>query len=205
MNDADEWARLQDAWGADAPVAPLTPDVTAMIARARRQRRLIVLTILGEWMLAAVGAGMLIRDWPRATANGFMLLWWVYFLLFMVAVMISYTWTRLQALREPPGNSLRDWLGLRRRRALLSLRLVRLTRWSTIPMLPAPFLTLYTGRDAWSAAWTSAAVGLLLAGGWLWAWDKARRMKAELAEVDALAREWLDEPQDESQDGTTTA
>ena len=199
MNDADEWAELQDAWGATPPAAAM-PDVAAMIARARRQRRLIVWTILGEWALAIVGLGMLVRDWPRATASGFMLLWWVYFLLFMVVVMISFTWTRVQALREPPGASLRDWLGLRRRRALLSLRLVRLTRWSIIPMLPAPFISLFTARDAWSAAWSSVAVALLLAGGWLWAWDKARRMTAELAEVDALEREWLDE-----QDGTATA
>lgn len=194
MNDADEWARLQDAWSAAPPVAAPMPDVTAMIARARRQRRLIVLTILGEWALALVGIGMLVRDWPRVTTDGYMLLWWVYFLLFMAAIMVSFTWTRLAALREPPGSSLRDWLGLRRRRALLSLRLVRLTRWSTIPMLPAPFLILFTARDAWSAAWGSAVIALMLVGGWVWARDKARRMHAELADVDALEREWLDEP-----------
>ncbi|TXG01406.1 hypothetical protein [Massilia arenae] len=205
MNDADEWARLQDAWGADAPAAPPMPDVTAMIARARRQRHLILWTIAGEWALALVAVVMLVRDWPRATANGYMLLWWVYFLLFMVVVMISFTWTRLAALREPAGASLRDWLGLRRRRALLSLRLVRLTRWTTFPMLPAPFITLFTARDAWSATWSTAVVTMLLAGGLLWARDKARRMKAELAEVDALAREWLDEPQEGTQDRTTTA
>lgn len=194
MNDADEWTRLQDAWGAAPPVAAPMPDVGAMIARARRQRRLIVLTIVGEWALALVGLWMLVREWPKVTADGYMLLWWVYFMLFMAVVMVSFTWTRLAALREPAGASLRDWLGLRRRRALLSLRLVRLTRWTTIPMLPAPFITLLTARDAWSGAWSAAAIALMLLGGWWWARDKARRMNAELADVDALEREWLDEP-----------
>jgi hypothetical protein len=38
------------------------------------------------------------------------------------------------------------------------------------------------------------AVALTLAGGWIWARRKTRRMTAEIADVDALAREWLDEP-----------
>ena len=198
MNDADEWARLQDAWGAAAPAAPPMPDVTAMIARARRERWLIVLTILGEWALALVGITLLVRDWEQVTASSWTLLWWVYFMLFMVAVMISFTWTRVAALREPPGASLRDWLGLRRRRALLGLRLVKLTRWSTIPMLPAPVFILLNARSAWAATWGCAAMVLMLGGGLVWASRKAARMKAEIAEVDALAREWLDEPQDAS-------
>ena len=195
MNDADDWAGLQDAWGADAPVAPALPDVTAMIARARRERWLIVLTIFGEWALAVVGCTLLARDWERVTASGVMLAWWLYFILFMVAVMISFTWTRVAALREPPGASLRDWLGLRRRRALLGLRLVRLTRWSTIPMLPAPVFILFNARSAWAATWGCAVMVLMLAGGLVWASRKASRMRAEIADVDALAREWLDEPQ----------
>ena len=199
MNDADEWARLQDAWGADTPVAQPMPDVEGMITRARRERRLIVWTILGEWALVVVAVTLLVRDWQRLTASGFMLLWWVYFLLFMAVVMISFTWTRVAALREPPGASLRDWLGLRRRRALLNLRLVWLTRWSTIPMLPAPFYMLTNARSTASAAWSIAVMVLMLAGGLVWAHNKARRMKAELAEVAALEREWLDD-----QDGTTT-
>lgn len=197
MDDADEWARLQDAWGANTPVAPTMPDVTAMIARARHERRLIVWTIVGEWALALVGLGMLVRDWQRATANGWMLLWWVYFMVFMVAVMISFTWTRVAALREPPGASLRDWLALRRRRALLGLRVVWLTRWSTVPMLPAPFVLLAGARSASSAAWGVTVLLLMLVGGLVWANRKAARMKTEIAEVDALEREWLD--------GTTTA
>lgn len=197
MDDADEWTRLQDAWGGDASASPSAaaplPDVTAMIARARRERWLTVLTILGEWALSVVALTLLARDWSRATANGWMLLWWVYFLLFMVAVMISFTWTRVAALREPPGASLRDWLQLRRRRALLGLRLVKLTRWSTIPMLPAPFFLALNARSEWAATWGVAVVVLMLAAGLVWASRKAARMKAEIAEVDALAREWLDE------------
>lgn len=200
MDDADEWARLQDAWGADAPAAAPLPDVTAMIARARRERWLIVWTIVGEWALALVALISLARDWSRLTASGAMQLWWVYFLLFMVVVMISFTWTRVAALREPPGASLRDWLQLRRRRARLNLRLVKLTRWSTIPMLPAPFFLALTARSEWAATWGVVFVVLMLAGGLVWASRKAARMRAEIAEVDALAREWLDD-----QDGTTTA
>lgn len=199
MNDADEWASLQDAWGAAPPAAPM-PDVAAMIARARRQRRLIVWTIAGEWALAAVAVGMLAARWPLPNTNGILLPWMVFYVLVMCFVMVSYTWTRLQALQEPAGASLRDWLALRRRRALLGLRLARLTRWTTIALSPAPVVTLLTARDAWNAAWASMAVTAVLAGGWIWARHKTRRMTAEIAEVDALAREWLDE-----QDGTTTA
>ncbi|EKU81036.1 hypothetical protein ABIB42_002862 [Massilia sp. UYP32] len=194
MNDADEWARLQDAWGADAPAAPPMPDVTAMIARARRERRLIMWTIVGEWALAAVAAGMLVARWPLPATEGILLLWTLFYVLVMCVVMVSYTWTRLQALQEPSGASLRDWLDLRRRRALLGLRLARLTRWTTIALLPAPVVSLITARDAWNAAWSSVAVTLVLAGGWIWARRKTRRMTAEIADVDALAREWLDEP-----------
>ena len=200
MDDADEWAKLQDAWGADAPAAAPLPDVTAMIARARRERWLIVWTIAGEWGLALVGLTLLARDWSRATASGAMLLWWVYFLLFMVVVMIGFTWTRVAALREPQGASLRDWLQLRRRRARLSLRLVKWTRWSTIPMLPAPFFVALNARSEWAATWGVVFVVLMLAGGLAWASRKAARMQAEIAEVDALEREWLDD-----QDATTTA
>ena len=194
MNDADELARLQDAWGADAPAAPPMPDVTAMIARARRQRRLIMWTIAGEWALAAVAFGMMAARWPLPNTNGILWPWMVFYVLLMCFVMVSYTWTRLQALREPAGTSLRDWLGLRRRRALLGLRLARLTRWTTIALLPAPLVSLLTARDAWNAAWSSVVVALVLAGGWIWARRKTRRMTAEIADVDALAREWLDEP-----------
>lgn len=194
MNDADEWARLQDAWGADAPRAAPLPDVTAMIARARRERRLIMWTIVGEWALAAVAAGMLVARWPLPDTEGILLLWTLFYVLVMCFVMVSYTWTRLQALQEPSGASLRDWLDLRRRRALLGLRLARLTRWTTIALLPAPVVSLITARDAWNAAWSSVAVTLVLAGGWIWARRKTRRMTAEIADVDALAREWLDEP-----------
>ncbi|AWL04149.1 hypothetical protein ACFOHT_09355 [Massilia oculi] len=194
MNDADEWARLQDAWGADAPAAPPLPDVTAMIARARRQRHLIMWTIAGEWALAAVAFGMMAVRWPLPNTNGILWPWMVFYVLVMCFVMVSYTWTRLQALREPAGASLRDWLDLRRRRALLGLRLARLTRWTTIALLPAPVVSLLTARDAWNAAWSSVAVALVLAGGWIWARRKTRRMTAEIADVDALAREWLDEP-----------
>jgi|GEM_PF-1208335 len=204
MDDADEWARLQEAWGGDASASPSAaaplPDVTAMIARARRERWLIVWTIAGEWALALVGLTLLVRDWSRATASGATLLWWVYFLLFMVVVMIGFTWTRVAALREPQGASLRDWLQLRRRRARLSLRLVKWTRWSTIPMLPAPLFVAVHARSEWAATWGFVFVALMLAGGLVWASRKAARMKAEIAEVDALAREWLDD-----QDGTTTA
>lgn len=199
MNDADEWANLQDAWGAAPPAAPM-PDVSAMIARARRQRRLIAWTIGGEWALAAVAAGMLAARWPLPNTSGILLPWMVFYVLVMCFVMVSYTWTRLQALREPSGASLRDWLALRRRRALLGLRLARLTRWTTIALSPAPVVTLLTARDAWNAAWASVAVTLVLAGGWIWARYKTRHMTAEIAEVDALAREWLDD-----QDGTATA
>lgn len=191
MNDSDDWTSLQDAWG--APAGAAIPDVGAMIARARRQRRLILGMIALEWGLAAIGVAILVDRWPDIRKDGILLLWWGFFLLVSGAGMVGITWTRVAALREPAGASLRDWLQLRRRRALLGMRLARMTRWTVLAMLPAPLVVLATARDGWAAAWGLAAMVLLLGGSWLWARRKQSRMRAEIAEVEALALEWLDE------------
>lgn len=192
MNDADDWASLQDAW--TATPAHTMPDVMPMIVRARRQRHLILGTIVAEWALSIGGAVVMAGHWPRAHADGLLLLWWVFFGLATCTVLIITTWTRLAALREPAGTNLRDWLGLRRRRALLGLRLARVTRWTSIAMLPAPLVVLATARTGWSTVAAFVAVTGILAAGWMWARHRSARLAAELAEVDALAREWLDEP-----------
>lgn len=190
MNDADDWARLQDAWSTTQSGA--VPDVMPMIARARRQRHLILLTIIAEWAITLLGAELMVAYWPRAQADGLMLAWWVFFGLVTCTVLVVTTWTRLAALREPGGTSLREWLGLRRRRALLGLRLARVTRWSSTAMLPAPLVVLVTARPGWTAVAAIVGVTGVLAGGWLWARHRSVRLRAELAEVDALALEWLD-------------
>lgn len=191
MKDSDDWTSLQDAWG--APAGAAIPDVGVMIARARHQRRLMLWTIAGEWGLAAIGAAILVDRWPDIRKDGILMLWWGFFLLVSGAGMVGITWTRVAALSEPGGASLRDWLQLRRRRALLGMRLARMTRWTVLAMLPAPLVVLATARDGWAAAWGLAAMTLLLGGSWLWARRKQSRMRAEIAEVDALALEWLDE------------
>lgn len=191
MNDSDDWTSLQDAWGAQTGSA--IPDLAAMIARARRQRRLSLWTIAAEWGLAALGAAILIDSWPDIRTDGIQLLWWGFFLLVSCVGMVGITWTRIAALGEPAGASLRDWLQLRRRRALLGLRLARITRWTVVAMLPAPLVVLATARHGWAAAWGLAAMTLLLGGSWLWARHKQSRMRAEIAEVNALALEWLGE------------
>jgi hypothetical protein len=196
MNDADEWARLQDTWAGTAPSG--MPDVAPMIARARRQRHLILWTIAAEWAIAVGGAVFVATRWPEVRTDGLLMLWWVFFLLASCVTLATTTWTRLEALREPAGASLRDWLRLRRRRALLGLRLARVTRWSTLALSPAALVVLATARPGWSTVAAVAAVVLVLGGGWLWAGWRASRLTAELAEVDALALEWLDETLDSS-------
>ena len=191
MNEADDWAELQGTWGAAAPAA--MPDVAPMIARARRQRRLAMCTIALEWAMAVLAAVLLAARWPLPNTGGILLPWMVFYLLVMCTVMVVYTWTRVQGLRQPAGANLFDWLQLRRHRAALGLRLARMTRWTTLLLLPAPLVSALTARDAWSAVWSSVTVSLVLAGGWVWAHFKTSRMQAEIADVDALAREWLDE------------
>lgn len=191
--DADDWASLQDAWGASRPAAAM-PDVALMIARARRERRLIVWTLIGEWVLVIVAAGFAMASWPRVKMDGLAGLWWGFQTLLMVVVMVVFTWTRLAALSEPAGASLRDWLALRRRRAQLGLRLARFTRWTTFALLPAPFIVLATARSTRAGIVGMGLVMLVLAGGWWWAQRKQARMTTDIAEVDALAQEWLDEP-----------
>jgi hypothetical protein len=191
--DADDWTSLQDAWGASRPAAAM-PDVALMIARARRERRLIVCTLIGEWVLLIVAAGFTMARWPSVKMEGLSGLWWVFQTLLMVVIMVVFTWTRLAALSEPAGASLRDWLALRRRRAQLGLRLARFTRWTTFALLPAPFIVLATARSTRAGIVGMGMVMLVLAGGWWWAQRKQVRMTADIAEVDALAQDWLDEP-----------
>lgn len=193
MNEQDEWASLQDAWGASRPAGAM-PDVGLMIARARRERRLNLLVLAGEWALMLVAAGFVVARWPGVTTNGYQVLWLVFQALLMGVVMVVFTWTRLAALHEPSGTSLRDWLALRRRRAQLGLRLARLTRWTTFALLPAPLIVVSSARSTQAGVAGMVAVLLVLTGGWLWARRKRARMVAEIAEVDALAQEWLDEP-----------
>jgi len=111
MNEQDEWASLQDAWGASRP-ASVVPDVGLMIARARRERRMTVLVLVGEWAMMIVGAAVLAAHWQRVATNGYETLWLGFQTLLMGVIMVVYTWTRLAALHEPVGTSLRDWLAL---------------------------------------------------------------------------------------------
>jgi len=203
MNEQDEWASLQDAWGASRPAAAM-PDVSLMIARARRERRLIVLALAGEWALTLIAAGMIAARWPRVTAHGHETLWLAFQAVLMGVVMVVYTWTRLAALHEPTGTSLRDWLALRRRRAQLGLRLARFTRWTTIALLPAPLIVGATARSTQAGIAGLVGTALVLGGGWFWAQRKRARMNAEIAEVDALAQEWLDEPPGPKGEAATT-
>lgn len=202
MNDTDEWASLQDAWGASRPAA--MPDVGSMIARARRERRLTVWTLVGEWLLVLVAAWLAVARWPSVTLDGWTGLWWVFQMLLMGVIMVVFTATRLAALNEPSGASLRDWLALRRRRAQLGLRLARFTRWTTFALLPAPLVLLTSARSTLAGVTGAAVVVLVLGVGWLWARRKRTRMTSEIAEVDALAREWLDEPLNSSDPSSTT-
>lgn len=196
MNDADDWTALQDTWAGTAPSG--MPDVAPMIARARRQRHLILWTIAAEWALAIGGTAFVAMRWPALRIDTLMLLWWGFFACASCLVLGITTWTRLDALREPAGTSLHDWLHLRRRRALLGLRLARVTRWSTLAMAPAVLVVLASARPGWSTVFAIAAVALVLGGGWLWARRQTSRLTAELAEVDTLALEWLGEALDAS-------
>lgn len=192
MNESDEWAALQDAWGSDSKAA--LPDVAPMIARARRERRLTQWTIAGEWALLAVAAGFMAESWPRVKTDGLMLVWWIFFAIVSGVGTLAITWIRVSALHEPSGASLRDWLQLRRRRALLGLRLVKLTRWSLVALLPAPVVVVLTSRTTMAAVSGLAMMLLVFGATLLWARRKTARMTAEIAEVDALALEWLDQP-----------
>lgn len=192
MSEQDEWASLQDAWGASRPASAM-PDVDLMIARARRERRVTVLVLVGEWVMMIVAAVLVAERWQRVATNGYETLWLGFQTLLMGIIMVVYTWTRLAALHEPAGTSLRDWLALRRRRAQLGLRLARFTCWTTVALLPAPVIVMVMARSTQAGITGLVTTTLVLGGGWWWAQRKRARMNAEIAEVDALALEWLDE------------
>lgn len=191
MKEQDDWADLQETWRAAAPAA--LPDVAPMIARARRQRRTTIWLIVSEWLLVLMVVALVIGQWPKLRGNGMVVAWCAYALLLTGAMMTVITRTRVAALNEPAGASLRDWLLLRRRRAQLGLRLARITRWSVYTMLPAPLVAFATSRTAAIVAWSVAATLLVLAGSWWWSRRRRLLMQGEIAEVDALARDWLGE------------
>ena len=193
MTEQDEWASLQDTWGESRP-ASAVPDVGLMIARARRERRLTVLVLLGEWAMMVVAAVLVAGRWQRVATSGYETLWLVFQTLLMGVIIVVYTWTRLACLHEPAGTNLRDWLALRRRRARLGLRLACVTRWTTVALLPAPLIVLTMARSTQAGITGLVTTTLVLAGGWWWAQRKRARMNAEIVEVDMLALEWLDEP-----------
>ena len=70
-------------------------------------------------------------------------------------------------------------------------------------MLPAPLIALATARSTQGGITGLVVTALVLVGGWVWAQRKRARMNAEIAEVDALAQEWLDEPPGPSRPTTT--
>lgn len=193
MNDSNEWDALQDAWGSNAPSR--LPDVAAMMARARSQRRHTVIILASEWLIAAVALAGLVMLQPRLADGVVQTWWWCWMLAATMVILLLATWTRLRSLRQPDGRSLRKWLALRRHRARLGLRLARLTRWSVIALLPAPlvvWITAPAGVAGWRTAVALLIPALVLAGGWWWARRQHTRLQAEIREVDALAAEWLE-------------
>lgn len=193
MNESNEWDALQDAWGSNAPSR--LPDVAAMMARARSQRRHTVIILAGEWLIAAAALAGLAMLRPRLADGVVQTWWWCWMLAATMVILLLATWTRLRSLRQPDGRSLREWLTLRRHRARLGLRLARLTRWSVIALLPAPlvvWITAPAGVAGWRTAVALLIPALVLAGGWWWARRQHTRLQAEIREVDALAAEWLE-------------
>lgn len=197
MSEDDKWASLQDAWSSDALAAP--PDVGAMMARARRQRRRTLLLIGAEWAVAALALAALLAQWREPAAQLLHTAWWSFVMLVTAVVLSLSTWIRLRSLREPAGGSLRDWLRLRQRRALLGLRLAALTRWTVIALSPSPLIALTmvpADPDGWRTVVAVVVPVLVLAGSWRWARRQSPRLEAELDEVRVLAAEWLGEELD---------
>lgn len=194
MNESNDWGSLQEIWRDDKLVPSL--DVEAMIRSARRQRNVAIMLLVGEWILTGVALSILVLNWAELAATPLDMLWWSFFLAIMLIVLAITTWTRIGSLREPAGASLKDWLGLRRHRARLGLRLARLTRVCVAVLLPALVIFMLAGgakETGLRAVFAFGAPVLLLAGGWIWGGRQARRMQAELAEVEQLEAEWLEE------------
>lgn len=189
-----EWGTLQREWESSERIA--LPDVGAMIARARRYRRRTLLIVVLEWCIAAAALWAVLSQWQRLSVEAVWLSYAILIVLVTVVVLGVSTWTRLRSLAKPPGDSMRDWLALRRHRAVLGLRLAKLTRWTVLALLPGPVLALLAAPGGSSIVATLFAVGIpvaVLAGGWLWARHQTARLRSEIREVAVLAEEWLGE------------
>lgn len=196
MNDSNDWGSLQEIWRDDKLAPSPSLDVQSMIRAARRQRKVAIMLLVSEWILATVALAVLVWRWPELLATPLDMLWWGFFLAIMVVSLAITTWTRIASLREPAGASLSDWLGLRKRRARLGMRLARLTRFCVAALFPALLIVTVAGGSDLSSPRAMLALGvpvLLLAGGWLWGGRQARRMQAELSNVVQLEAEWLEE------------
>ena len=193
MKESNDWESLQEIWREDKRSAP--PDVAAMIGAARRQRRMVMLILAAEWVLAAGALTLLVVRWADLAATQVGMLWWSFFIAVMAAVLAVTTWTRIGWLREPAGASLRDWLALRRRRARFGLRLARLTRFCVVALLPALLAVFVASDDRGdlSAMLAFGAPVVAFACAWYWGGRQAARLRAELAEVEAIEAEWLED------------
>lgn len=96
MNESNEWDALQDAWGSNAPSR--LPDVAAMMARARSQRRHTVIVLAGEWLIAAVALAGLAMLRPRLADGVVQTWWWCWMLAATMVILLLATWTRLRSL-----------------------------------------------------------------------------------------------------------
>lgn len=187
--DASEWGPLREEWGSDARTS--LPNIDAMIGRARQHRRCTLQTIALEWAIAAAALAAIAVQWQRLAEDAIGAATAVLLALVTMFVLGISTWTRWRSLAGPSGASLQAWLAMSQRRALLGLRLARLTRWTVLAMSPLPALALLTG--AGNAVSIGIAV-MVLAGGWAWAGRRSAQLAAELHEIRALALEWLGQP-----------
>lgn len=192
MDKHSNWESLQQEWKSCERL-PM-PDIHAMIGRARRHRRRMLLIGALEWTIAAAALFAVCSQWQRLAADTVWMACALLFMLVTALVLGVATWTRLRLLSGPSGDSLHDWLAMRRRRAMLGLRLARLTRWTVLAFLPSPVLALLAARELPSTAFSLLALSIpvaVLACGWWWAGRQTVRLQAELREVRALETEWL--------------
>jgi hypothetical protein len=184
-----EWSGWRDAWVADGQ-PPASAASADLLRRLHRQRRRMLVVAAGEVLLLLILIAASV-----AMLHGGAVAWkvtWVITLWVFACVAVAFAWWNRRATWRAAGAAVDDAVRLARLRAERQLRTV-----DFVLLLYAAEALAVVAQLAWFGRLAPMAVAALAAGGAIvaaWCAVTRRRLRRELARIDAFARELPDPP-----------
>ena len=197
MSDAEttangEWSGWLDAWAAEAPPRPAAdPAGLADLLRRLHRQRLRMLAVAAAEVLLM----LLLIAASVAVLHGGAVAWevtWVITLWVFACVAVAFAWWNRRATWRAAGAAVEDAVRLARLRGERQLRTL-----DFVLLLYAAEAVAVVAQLAWFGRLAPVAVWALAAGAGLvaaWSGVMRRRLRRELARIDAFARELPDPP-----------